>query len=105
MNWYGNETTNTWDSHITKALTSAYDDALRAPKNSEFSARKPGMLHRILSRGISSKARNAGNTIRNSLPPALLNVFNEAEFVFPGYILRVPRNYHTPPGHSLPLSE
>ncbi|HEY0144825.1 MAG TPA: hypothetical protein VGB93_01440 [Methylovirgula sp.] len=33
MNWYGNETTNTWDSHITKALTSAYDDALaRAEK-------------------------------------------------------------------------
>jgi hypothetical protein len=28
MNWYGNEANNTWDSHITKALTSAYDDAL-----------------------------------------------------------------------------
>jgi hypothetical protein len=28
MNWYGNEATNTWDPHITKALTSAYDDAL-----------------------------------------------------------------------------
>jgi hypothetical protein len=28
MNWYGNEPSNAWDSHITKALTSAYDDAL-----------------------------------------------------------------------------
>jgi hypothetical protein len=28
MNWYGNETPNAWDSHITKALTLAYDDAL-----------------------------------------------------------------------------
>lgn len=28
MNWYGNEPPNAWDSHITKALTLAYDDAL-----------------------------------------------------------------------------
>ncbi len=104
MNWYGNETTNTWDSHITKALTSAYDDALaRGTRNSRRENRACCIGY--YRAAYHRRRETRGNTIRNSLPPALLNVFNEAEFVFPGYILRVPRNYHTPPGHSLPLSE
>lgn len=58
MNWYGNRLSQAWDSKTTKALTSAYQDALTRAKELGFCSSNSDDLSNMIASNILHSARH-----------------------------------------------